>query len=228
MSIANVATRWVLDQPAVAAVIVGARLGESEHRDDNLRIFAFALDAEDRATPRRGACRAPRRIPGDCGDEYRRPPFLTASGDLSHHLSSLPEVYTAEPVPGRPGRSRVDTGSIWEPCAAIPARCGWATASSSAARPPPTARASVVCPGDAAAQTVYALDKIAASICSAGRQVEDVVRTRIFLRDCRALGGGVACAWPLLRRRPPGEHAGRRPRLVGDYEVEIEAEAIVG
>jgi aryl-alcohol dehydrogenase-like predicted oxidoreductase len=28
VSIANVATRWVLDQPAVAAVIVGARLGE--------------------------------------------------------------------------------------------------------------------------------------------------------------------------------------------------------
>ena len=41
VSIANVATRWVLDQPAVAAVIVGARLGESEHRADNLRIFSF-------------------------------------------------------------------------------------------------------------------------------------------------------------------------------------------
>ncbi len=36
VSIANVATRWVLDQPAVAAVIVGARLGEREHREDNL------------------------------------------------------------------------------------------------------------------------------------------------------------------------------------------------
>ena len=31
VSIANVATRWVLDHPAVAAAIVGARLGESEH-----------------------------------------------------------------------------------------------------------------------------------------------------------------------------------------------------
>ena len=30
VSIANVATRWVLDHPAVAAVIVGARLGENE------------------------------------------------------------------------------------------------------------------------------------------------------------------------------------------------------
>ncbi len=35
VSVANVATRWVLEQPAVAAVIVGARLGEREHRADN-------------------------------------------------------------------------------------------------------------------------------------------------------------------------------------------------
>ena len=60
VSLANVATRWVLDQPAVAAVIVGARLGEREHRDDNLRLFSFALDAEDsprwrRPSPPRGA-----------------------------------------------------------------------------------------------------------------------------------------------------------------------------
>ena len=49
VSMANVATRWVLDQPAVAAVIVGARLSESEHRGDNLRIFSFDLDTADRA-----------------------------------------------------------------------------------------------------------------------------------------------------------------------------------
>ena len=35
VSLANVATRWVLEQAAVAAVIVGARLGEREHREDN-------------------------------------------------------------------------------------------------------------------------------------------------------------------------------------------------
>ena len=56
-------------------------------------------------------------IPGDCGDEYRRPPFLTASGDLSHHLASFPKVYPAQPMPERPERLRIDTGSIWEPLA---------------------------------------------------------------------------------------------------------------
>ena len=47
-SISNIATRWVLDHPAVAAVIVGARLGENEHRKDNAAIFGFTLDEEDR------------------------------------------------------------------------------------------------------------------------------------------------------------------------------------
>ena len=58
------------------------------------------------ATDRQRRSRATKRIPGDCGDEYRRPPFLTASGDLSHHLRSVPKVYRAEPLPDRPGRLR--------------------------------------------------------------------------------------------------------------------------
>ncbi len=49
VSISNVATRWVLDHESVAAAIIGARLGESEHRADNLKAFGFALDAEDHA-----------------------------------------------------------------------------------------------------------------------------------------------------------------------------------
>ena len=54
VSISNVATRWVLEHDAVAAAIIGARITESEHRSDNLKLFGFALDAEDQATPRRG------------------------------------------------------------------------------------------------------------------------------------------------------------------------------
>ena len=37
VSIANVATRWVLEQPIVASAIVGVRLGHAEHIDDNKR-----------------------------------------------------------------------------------------------------------------------------------------------------------------------------------------------
>ena len=49
VSIANVGVRYVLDRPAVAGVIVGARLGVAQHIADNARVFGFALDADDHA-----------------------------------------------------------------------------------------------------------------------------------------------------------------------------------
>jgi aryl-alcohol dehydrogenase-like predicted oxidoreductase len=47
VSISAVATRWVLDQPGVAAAIIGARY--ADHLADNLAVFRFALDAADHA-----------------------------------------------------------------------------------------------------------------------------------------------------------------------------------
>ncbi|RDI57993.1 aldo/keto reductase [Microvirga subterranea] len=47
VSLTSVATRWVLDRPAVAGAIVGARY--AEHLADNLDVFRFTLDGEDRA-----------------------------------------------------------------------------------------------------------------------------------------------------------------------------------
>ncbi len=226
VSVSNVATRWVLQQPAVAAVIVGARLGESEHRVDNAKLFTFALDATDLAAIDTVLAMA-QPIPGDCGDEYRKPPFLTASGDLSHHLDAVPKVYTPIPVPGRPNRLRIDSGSVWEPIAGYSraVRDGnrilvsGTTATHGAGR--------VVCPGDAASQTVYILDKIAAAIESLGGKLEDVVRTRVYLRD--------ASQWEPVSRAHGRYFGDIRPantllavrELVGDYQVEIDAEAIV-
>jgi aryl-alcohol dehydrogenase-like predicted oxidoreductase len=54
VSISNVATRWVLEQPAVAAVIIGARLGESEHRSTICGCSALRLMR--RITGRSTAC----------------------------------------------------------------------------------------------------------------------------------------------------------------------------
>jgi aryl-alcohol dehydrogenase-like predicted oxidoreductase/enamine deaminase RidA (YjgF/YER057c/UK114 family) len=226
VSISNVATRWVLDHEAVACTIVGARLGESEHRSDNLNLFGFALDAEDKARLD-DAFAATKPIPGDCGDEYRRPPYLTASGDLSHHLDAIPSIYTAEPAPGLPGRLRVSSGSVWEPIAGY----------SRAVRVNDTIRVSgttathasdrCIAPGDPAAQTTYILDKIAASISALGGRMEDVVRTRIYLKDAgkwepvsRAHGRVFSDIMPANTMVEAGS-------LVGDYEVEIEADAVV-
>ena len=55
VSIANVASRFILDQPGVAGVIIGARLGEREHIDDTLRLFSLTLTDEDRSEIRRRA-----------------------------------------------------------------------------------------------------------------------------------------------------------------------------
>ena len=76
-------------------MIVGARLGERDHANDNQAIFSFALDDDDRARID-AALAYTTPLPGDCGDEYRRPPFLTASGDLSDHLDSMPRAYVAD------------------------------------------------------------------------------------------------------------------------------------
>jgi aryl-alcohol dehydrogenase-like predicted oxidoreductase len=72
-SIANIGTRWVLDQPAVAGVIVGARLGLAEHIADNAQTFDVALEAADHAAlaPVLAKSRDLMRLIGDCGDEYR-------------------------------------------------------------------------------------------------------------------------------------------------------------
>ncbi len=74
MSIANVAVRYVLDRPAVAGVIVGARLGVAEHISDNARVFSFNLDDEDLGSIESVLVQSRDlyRIIGDCGDEYRR------------------------------------------------------------------------------------------------------------------------------------------------------------
>jgi len=46
VALSTVATRWVLDQPQVAAAIVGARY--ARHLPKTLEVFDLALDAEDR------------------------------------------------------------------------------------------------------------------------------------------------------------------------------------
>jgi len=72
-SIANAATAYILQKPAVAGVIIGARLGISEHRDDNLGALDLVLDAEDEAMINSVTEKSKDLfdVIGDCGDEYR-------------------------------------------------------------------------------------------------------------------------------------------------------------
>jgi enamine deaminase RidA (YjgF/YER057c/UK114 family) len=225
VSLANVAVRWVLEQPAVGAVIVGARPGEREHRDDNRAVFGFALDADDHALLN-AALAGATPLAGDCGDEYRRAPFLTASGDLSDHLDSLPPVYPLQVVDAR--RSRVDSGSQWETLAGYSRALrdgdrivvSGTTATHGAGR--------VVCPGDAEAQAVYILDKICAAIEALGGRIDDVMRTRVYLRDAAQWQGVAEAHGRVFADVRPANTMIGGAVLIGDYEVEIEAEAVVG
>ena len=227
VSLSNVATRWVLEQPAVAAVIVGARLGESEHRADNLKLFDFALDAEDHAALQQ-AFAATQRLPGDCGDEYRHPPFLTASGDLSHHLDAVAPLWPRKAVPGYSQLWTLDSGSHWEPIAGYSraVRIGERILVSGTTATHGSGH--LVGRGDAAVQTSYILDKISASIKALGGSLRDVVRTRIYLQnaaDCEAVSRVHGSYFGDIR---PANTLFEVSALIGDgYLVEMEAEALL-
>jgi aryl-alcohol dehydrogenase-like predicted oxidoreductase/enamine deaminase RidA (YjgF/YER057c/UK114 family) len=224
VSIANVACRYILDQPAVGGIIIGARLGMSEHRDDNLALFGFQLDPAGRAEIAE-AVDALRPIPGDCGDEYRRPPFLTATGDLSHHIDTLPAPYPA--TAGEDGRARVSSGTVWEDLAGFSraVRQGNRILISGTTA---THGNRAIGGSDPVSQTHFVIDKIEGALQSLGSRLQDVVRTRVYVRDeshaesiARVHGerfAGVKPANTLVRAGIVGE----------EYLVEIEAEAVVG
>ncbi len=76
VTVSSVAIRWVLDHEYVGAVIIGARMGISEHIEENLKAFSFVLDEEDRRQIEivLAKCNATAIFEemGDCGAEYRQ------------------------------------------------------------------------------------------------------------------------------------------------------------
>jgi aryl-alcohol dehydrogenase-like predicted oxidoreductase/enamine deaminase RidA (YjgF/YER057c/UK114 family) len=223
VSMANVAARYILDQPAVGGIIVGARLGKTEHIRDTLRLFEFSFENADREAMDAALERlAP--IPGDCGDEYRRPPFLTATGDLSDHLENLPAPFPVRMEGDR--RSSVGTGTPWEELAGYcrARRVGRRILVSGTTA---THGERLVGGADAGAQLHFIIDKIEGALRSLGGRLEDVVRTRVYVREssdwervARVHGdrfGGIRPANTLVVAEPIGE----------GYLVEMEAEAVV-
>lgn len=73
VSIANIAMQHVLNSPAVAGAIIGARLSIAEHIDNNLQTFNLKLDDEDYQAINNIIAHAKDLFGsiGDCGDEYR-------------------------------------------------------------------------------------------------------------------------------------------------------------
>ena len=220
-SIANVAVNYIVNQPHVAAVIVGARLGESEHIIDNTKVIDIQLDKEDNSRIAQELS-ALQPVPGDCGDEYRKPPFLTASGDLSHHVQGFPKPYDV--IEGVNGKKQVVSSTYWEEmagyCRAV--RTGNIIKVSGTTA---THGDKQIGGSDLKAQTHFIIDKIEGAIISLGGKLEDVDRTRIFVSNIDN--------WEPVARAHGERFSHIQPantlveaRLVGDeYLVEIEAEA---
>jgi aryl-alcohol dehydrogenase-like predicted oxidoreductase len=223
VSMANISTRFMLENPHVAAVIVGARLGQSEHIADNQKMLEIGLSPED-VRQIQTAQQALVPIPGDCGDEYRKPPFLTASGDLSHHLEKIPQAF--HPVRTGEDREQVFSGTVWEEfagyCRAVKDGNRIHVSGTTATHGP-----QLIGGQDPAAQTHFVIDKIEGAIESLGGSLKDVVRTRIFVHKLDD--------WEPVARAHGERFQAIKPantlveaRLVGEgYLVEIEAEAVV-
>jgi len=73
VSLANVATRAILDRPAVGGVIVGTRLGVSEHIADTAHVFDLVLEESELQPVERILQRGRNlfELVGDVGSEYR-------------------------------------------------------------------------------------------------------------------------------------------------------------
>jgi len=223
VSMANVACRYILESPAVGGVIVGARLGHSEHIDDTLRIFDFELDPQS-VSEIQESLSGLDPIPGDCGDEYRRPPFLTAAGDLSDHFEAMPDPYPTEA--GLSYDRRAVSGTVWEGLA------GFARAVRKGDRilvsgTTATHGDRLIGGASPLSQTHFCLDKIEGAIQSLGGTLDDVVRTRVYVSHPDVAGAVSAAHGARLGHVQPANTLVQAGLIGEGYLVEIEAEAVV-
>lgn len=223
VSIATIASTFIKQQPAVGAVIIGARMGVSEHILENKKVLDNHLSTKELDLIKTVLAKG-QSIPGDCGDEYRKPPYLTATGDLSHHLKELPQPYPV--TTDASGKSKALSGTSWESMA------GYSRAIRKGNRilvsgTTATHGAHLIGGNDPAAQAHFVFDKIEGAIQSLGGKLEDVVRTRVFVKDISQ--------WEPIARAHGQRFAQIQPantmvqaNLIGEeYLLEIEAEAIV-
>ena len=222
VSIANISSRYALNNESVAAVIIGSRLTENNHINENKTIVNIDLDSDD-IRQISAAQSKMNSIPGDCGDEYREAPFLTASGDLSDHIKSIPRVYKLEKTQNS---SKVFSGTNWEKLAGY-CRANKIGNKIYVSGTTATHNNKIVGVDDPYAQTHFIIDKIEAAINSLGGELKNIVRTRIFVNNIDDWET-VAIAHGERFSKINPVNTLIEAKLVGKgYLVEIEAEALV-
>ena len=212
VSISNVATRWVLEHEAVAAAIIGAR----HHRERAPRRQSQGLRLRARRRGQSAARRAPSPRP-------RRSPAIAATSTAGRPTSPRRAIsaITSTPSPRSTRRSRCPAGRAG--CASRPAASGSrspATAAPSGsrtrsafpARPPRMPPTAASRPATPARRPPTSSTRSRLSITALGGSIDDVVRTRIYLRDAAKWEPVVARPWPGVRRDHAGQHDGRGRR----------------
>ena len=222
VSIAQVAAKFVLDQQGVGAIIVGARLGESEHIDENKSVFEVILEEED--VNRLVEWHDQGNLPGNCGDEYRKPPYLTAKGDLSDHISGFPAPYPQTQNAFQ--RSICHTGTSWEELAGFSRaiKVGNRVLVSGTTS---THGSKVIGGKDPASQTHFIIDKIEGALQTLGAGLKDVVRTRIYVKDPNQWMPIAQAHGARFREVSPANTLIHADLIGSEYLVEIEAEALL-
>jgi enamine deaminase RidA (YjgF/YER057c/UK114 family) len=223
LSIAQLASLYIKEEFHCNSVIIGARLGELEHIAENIQVSKMGLNEESKMEIA-NCLNQFISINGDCGDEYRYPPFLTASGDLSHHIASFPPAFQVKDEGN--GRYSASSGTIWESFA------GYSRAVKKGnhvfVSGTTATQGSLLIGGSSPdSQMHFVLDKIEGALKSMNATMRDVVRTRVFVSDIQH--------WEAIARVHGKRFEGINPtntlvvaKLIGEeYLVEVEADAIL-
>ena len=221
LSIANLATGYILAQENVQSVIIGCRLGENNHLEENQIIAGNILSQSALTSIDRILSRFV-ELPGNCGDEYRKPPYLTAAGDLSDHLESMPSPYKLYYQDNE--KQIIHSGTPWESlagyCRAIKKGNRILISGTTA-----THHDRVIGGDSPDAQAHFVIDKIEGVLQTFGTSLESVLRTRIFIKRLDDWEPIARAHGARFGKFPPANTL-VQANLIGDeYLVEIEAEA---
>ncbi len=213
VQIADVAMRWVSDQPGVAAVMTDDAMRFDDPTPWRQRLDRLSLDDDDRAQLQ-AVLDKTLPLAGDCGAE----PHAAAVASVTASRSAATT---------RVGRSRSPplTGNHWVDHAGGSQALRTGSRVVVAGTHALHGASVLVAPGDAEAQAVFVLDRIAASLHALGSSLQHVVRTRVYLRDLRAASGVAAVHARMFAGICPVSTVLGVAHLAGDCEVEIEAEA---
>lgn len=124
-------------------------------------------------------------------------------------------------------RTNISSGTPWEALAGYSRAVRVGSVVYVAGTTAADAAGNVQHPGDAAGQARYALRKIAAALAEAGATLEDVVRTRMFVRDIADWEAVARAHGEVFGHIRPAATLVRAELINPAMLVEIEAEAVI-